>query len=446
MQCRQFTIALTLLTLLQLPLADSQAQEQASAPLDPAAMARKIQDEVATIRGLPFKRTVEAKSQTAEEFREYLDERIQTTVPESMKTHYGKVVRKLGLYRGPEIEDAPALMKSVTASQAAAYYDPQSSTFYVLTPNLSELAMGVLFSHELYHGLQDQYFDLETYMRMNERDVQDNDVQLARQSVVEGEATYMMSMWMLQRMTGQAPTRQMMEPVVRMQSAMDMSMVAATLKQPQVAELLGSDMQAAMEAAKEIPPFILDMMMGAYMKGLGFVFDVQAHGWKEVEKLYSEYPPVSTEQILHPDKWFAREAPQTIAWRALDRERALKEWDVIAQNTVGEFLWRTIFREHGLAQEAQQLAAGWDGDRYVVLQQKDSKNLLLLLNTAWDTEQDAIEFAAAYERLLKVKYENATHLTLVERKGKDVFIVEGSDERSLKTLMKITKSAKRRRA
>ena len=173
---------------------------------------------------------------------------------------------------------------------------------------------------------------------------------------------------------------------------------------------------------------------------------MQAQGWQEVEKLYTDYPPASTEQILHPEKWFAREAPQTIEWRALDRERALKEWSVLDQNTVGEFLWRTIFREHGLTQEAQQLAAGWDGDRYVVLQQKDTNNLLLLLNTAWDTEQDAIDFAAAYQRLLKVKYADETQPTLVERKGKDVFIVEGGDERSLKKLMNITKNAKRRRA
>jgi hypothetical protein len=112
----------------------------------------------------------------------------------------------------------------------------------------------------------------------------------------------------------------------------------------------------------------MDMMMGAYLKGLGFVFEVHRKGWTEVEKLYREYPPGSTEQILHPDKkWFAREAPLTIEFPSLQRARALEDWDVLEENSVGEFLWRTIFREHGLGQEAQRLAAGWDGDRYAVL-------------------------------------------------------------------------------
>ena len=131
-----------------------------------------------------------------------------------------------------------------------------------------------------------------------------------------------------------------------------------------------------------------------------------------------------------------------IDFSRLEQARELQEWELLAQNSVGEFLWRTIFKEHGMASEAEELAAGWDGDRYAVLRHKNDGRLLLLLNTAWDTEADAIQFADGYSRLLKVKYENDPQPIRLERKGKQVFVVEGGDQRSLSSLLKLVKKAK----
>jgi hypothetical protein len=92
----------------------------------------------------------------------------------------------------------------------------------------------MLFAHELYHGLQDQHFDLDAYMRPDGHGESNNDQVLARQAVVEGEATYMMSMWMVQYAMGRTPTHATMEPIVRMQSALDLQTVTASLQRPQV--------------------------------------------------------------------------------------------------------------------------------------------------------------------------------------------------------------------
>lgn len=419
------------------------SRAQDSAPIeDIGALAAQIQKDVVAIRGLEFKKPVEAKRQTTAELREYLDQRVEPALPSKAELNYGKIVKKLGLYRGPEIQNAPELMKSVVMSQAAAYYDPRTSTFHVLEIDLPEPARSGLFAHELYHGLQDQYFDLEAYYEATTVDgIPEGDMQLARQAVVEGEAQYMMTLWMMQRMLGRVPPRALLEPAIRMQVAMDVNAMEL-LENPQFAETLGPDMQASLAASKQIPPFIMDMLFGAYVKGMGFVFDVHAKGWSEVEKLYTEYPPVSTEQILHPEKWFAREMPLTIDFGRLESARELEKWDLLVYNSIGEFLWRTIFREHGLRDEAERLAAGWDGDRYAVFQHKEDGRLLLLLSTSWDTESDAIEFADGYSRLLKVKYENDPHPTRVERKGKQVFIVEGGDQSALSSLVKLVRKSK----
>jgi hypothetical protein len=64
-----------------------------------------------------------------------------------------------------------------------------------------------------------------------------------------------------------------------------------------------------------VPPFVLESFGGVYRIGVTFVHSIHTTGgWAEVEKLYREYPLVSTEQALHPEKWQTREAPARIAW------------------------------------------------------------------------------------------------------------------------------------
>jgi hypothetical protein len=413
---------------------------------DPKELAARIQSEVAEIRGVPFKREVGVAIQQPQDFTHYLDERIDEVVPENIAKHYGKIVRRLGLYRGATIDDFRGMMQQVMTSQAAAYYDPKAQRFYVLMEGGPELMTGVIYAHELYHGLQDQYFGLTNYMKMSgsRSDPSFNsDAQLARQAVVEGEATYIMTLWMLKRMTGSIPGREMLAPMVKMQSELNLDQARALIAQPQVTQMLGEKVTASMEAAKAIPPFIMETMMGAYLKGYAFVFAVQEQGWPAVERLYTGQPPQSSEQILHPEKWLAREAPSTISWPAFDKASALRHWELLDRDVLGEFQWRVIFKEFDMRAEAESLAAGWDGDSYAIFRHRESDDLLLLLRTSWDTENDAKDFAAAYERLLALKYAAAPETTKVERKGVDVFIVEGGSKSELKSLMKIVKQARK---
>jgi hypothetical protein len=186
--------------------------------------------------------------------------------------------------------------------------------------------------------------------------------------------------------------------------------------------------------------------MGVYMKGLGFVFAVQEKGWSEVEKLYAEYPPQSTEQILHPEKWSAHEGPSRITFSSLEKVSALRDWELLDTDVVGEFRWRVIFKEQGLGAEAEAAAAGWDGDRYAIFKRKDSDATLMLLSTSWDSEAQAEEFAAAYGRLLAAKYADAPELTRIVRKKENVYIVEGGDEKDIKALLKAVSRTKKVKA
>lgn len=439
---RPFTFILFVLGATAVVCAEDSAQASETPARDPQALADEIAEQVANIRGLPFKRPIKVATQTQEAFGEYLDEMIGRQVPPEMAEHYGKIVRKLGLYRGPEIEDGPTLMKAVASSQVGAYY--HDGTFYVLMEGMPDELVATLYAHELYHGLQDQYFDLEAYIELNEGErTLSGDELMARQAVVEGEATYVMTLSLLERMAGTTPPPEMVAFAVQQQASMDIDAARAMLKQAQVVAQLGDDLQQSMEALDELPRFIVESMLGAYWKGLGFVHAVQRNGWSEVEKLYSERPPASTEHILHPEKWVAQDLPSLISWQGFEKARVLSDWELLDDDVLGELQWRIIFTEHGFTERAKDLAEGWDGDRYAVFKRKGSEDdLLLLLYTTWDSEADATEFANAYRELLKVKCEAGEQSTSVVQKGTDVLIVEGGDKRSLASFEKLLRKAK----
>lgn len=429
---------------------ESSAPDPAHEPIqtsDLNAVVLRLQEEVAQLRGLPFKAPVPAQTQSLEEFEGFLDARLDEAMPEVMNRHYGAIVKRLGLYRGT-ISNFGAIAKAVMSSQTAAYYDPEAQAFHVLMQDTSEMMMQALYAHELYHGLQDQYFALGKYlpMKRDKGPALNSDQATARQAVVEGEATYVMSMFVLKAMTHREPTRELLTPAVRMQSQMDMETLKAMMKLPQVAELTGSGVSDAVAAADKLPTFIIESMMGVYLKGMAFVFAVQEQGWSEVEKLYTEYPPQSTEQILHPEKWRAREAPSEIAFPNLEKVPALKQWELLTTDVVGEFQWRVIFKEQGLGADAEDAAAGWDGDRYAIFKRKDSDATVMLMSTSWDSAAQAEEFASAYRRLLANKYADAAEPTRVVQKKENVFIVEGGNEKEIDGLLKVVMKTKKRRA
>jgi len=425
--------------------APTAAPAVAATPADAQAAADKIAKEVEQIRGLNYKHPVRVESQSVESFREFIAQELDEAVPEALRRHYGLIVRALGLYKGPPIEDFASMMTTVMTSQVGAYYDPKKQAFFVLMNGMPDLMQGALYSHELYHALQDQHFDLTRFMgdgKKMDAHARNSDAELARTAVVEGEATYMMMLWMTQKMSGKPPPRDMMAMVVAQTSNVSLEKLREALKKPEAAKMIGEDMKGAIDASETIPAFIMDSMMGVYFKGMSFVFAVQDKGWGEVEKLYGEFPPQSTEHILHPEKWVAHEAPVDFEWPKFEKVKALRDWELMDDDVLGEFQWRIVFREQGFAKEAESASAGWGGDRYAVFKRKDSDATLLLLRTAWDSEADAAEFADVYRKVQAAKSAGASQPMRLVQKGVDVFIVEGGDEKQIDSLLKLVQRAK----
>jgi hypothetical protein len=112
-------------------------------------------------------------------------------------------------------------------------------------------------------------------------------------------------------------------------------------------------------------------------------------------------PPASTEQVLHPER--RREAFLALDLAPL-RPALPAGCALVFENTLGELGLSVLFRD--LAGEHEAAAwQGWDGDRWLVAQCAGRRELLWL--TAWDSEADAAEFAAAQARIAPAVAERA---------------------------------------
>jgi hypothetical protein len=208
--------------------------------------------------------------------------------------------------------------------------------------------------------------------------------------------------------------------------------VREVMQGPRGVALLGESAAEDLKQLEKVPPFLIESFAGIYRTGVAFVHSIHAAGgWAAVDKLYLQYPPVSTEQILHPEKWLTREAPVEINWPSLADHPLFADWSVLDQNVTGEYWWRILFNQNGLAAEAEEAASGWGGDRYAVLEQQGTGEILVMIRSTWDTVADAGQFAAAYRRLLEHKGASRPLQWLMSERGRDVTIVEGSDRMNL---------------
>ena len=111
--------------------------------------------------------------------------------------------------------------------------------------------------------------------------------------------------------------------------------------------------------------------------------------------------PESTEQILHPEKYTADEAPIAVDAAGRPGDPARVGLDRPDPGHVRRAPARDLAREAGVAAgRATTAAAGWGGDRLAVIEGPDGA-WAVAMQTVWDTDADAAEFETAATTALK---------------------------------------------
>jgi hypothetical protein len=175
----------------------------------------------------------------------------------------------------------------------------------------------------------------------------------------------------------------------------------------------------------DVPALIRESVVFQYVAGVNFVsWAYKRAGWDGVNALLAR-PPRSTEQVLHPEKYFVKpEHPTRVQLGAL-APYLRGEWKLAEEATLGEFTIRLLGEAYLDRRTAADVASGWDGDRLMGLLKGDQLAIVWL--TAWDSDQDAQQFFAAYAGILAQRHPGTAAQkdeTVVAVGGAQPFVLE----------------------
>jgi hypothetical protein len=345
--------------------------------------ADEITLQVARIRGLEPKAPIKRGIETREEIARYLDRRVKEDYDEKDLLAEGRLLEKLGLI--PEAAKYKDLVMKLLTEQVGGYYDPDEKTLFIAGWLPIDQQRPVM-AHEIAHALQDQYFDLGRMIKLDlER--KNDDEALAHRALAEGDGMAVMLDYLLQ------PAG---KTFVELPDLVFVMRSQLTLMESQFAVF------------REAPVYLKESLLFPYGYGAAFLQKARANGrpWSAVDKIYSDLPE-STEQIMHPDKYFvSRDKPKQFKSQELVGSFG-DRWHEGYSTVLGEFSMLLLLKLHLPEERAGKAAEGWGGDRVVLIDEAQGQGSFVLLDSIWDTDQDAEEFRQALEEWLPGRLPNA---------------------------------------
>ncbi len=372
-----------------------------------AGVARKlgadIQLRVSAIRGLPIRRKLRIGVYSKAALRDFVIKELTRSGGRRHLALRSRALRRLGLLPARyELLDG---MVGLLDEQVAGLYDPRTrrlrimshlvptgptawSPMELLTGSPQDRARFVM-AHEIVHALQDQKFNLR---RMGRNRPGQSDMETALASLFEGDATAAGLAFMVADKGGYEEaaffaTARMLNWV--MKGAMSLARLGLL---PDTAAL------------RRTPDLLQRRLVFPYVGGLSLCMTAgQLGGWRAIDALYKN-PPVSTEQVLHPSKLLRRRRDHPQALKLPKLARLLgRRYRALYRDTLGELGMRSLLSDAPPGVDANAAAAGWDGDRYVLLGARGKPDALVWLST-WDSPAEAAEFAGALTRWLATRH------------------------------------------
>lgn len=287
--------------------------------------------------GMELREPVRVERRSRSELEAYLAARLEEELTPEKEAHLVRSYALLGLV--PADLALREILLSVYTEQVAGFYDPESTTLFVLD-DMPPAALGPLLVHELVHAIQDQSTDLDSLTSED----RGNDRQAAAQAAIEGHATLVM----FEHMTAAAEGREV-----------------------DLAEIpdFGARIRPALEAMRSqypalsgAPAVIRESVLFPYVEGTGFVHRLWlARGDRPPP--FGDDLPLSTEQVLHPERFIGdvagRDRPTLLTL-------SVEGWRNVYTDALGAFEVRILLEEL-VGVEARDAAVGWDGDVFALL-------------------------------------------------------------------------------
>lgn len=343
------------------------------------AMMERIQQEVSDLRGLPLQENVRSYLTPPLIVEQMLRDELIAEGEIPKLEDQARTLSILGLIK-PTYDIVRYSINNIL-DNVGGFYRYDTKELFVLGLSFGGVEH-FIYSHEIDHALVDQHYDL-SLLQGPALCENNSDRCEAIQALIEGDATLAMTFWFKQYAT------------------------------PQDYKTILRYRPPAQALPEQFPPdYVIHVIDFPYSYGLKFVQRLYDRGnWAEVNLAYLNLP-ASTEQILHPEKYDAGEAPLEV--NDLPVAAALgSPWREIANDVMGE--WMTFLLLAYSADKpsqqpvatAEKAAEGWGGDRYQVAYLDEKDQIVLAGHWVWESLKDASEFEQAMRGYLDQRFRGA---------------------------------------
>jgi hypothetical protein len=339
--------------------------------------ADEVLSQMSKILDLPIKEPLKKSLRSRQEIRAYLIQEEKDDKDEAQRYADEKSLEAFGLI--PKDFPLDSFMIDLLTDQVAGMYDPKEKEFYI-ADWIPIADQREVMAHELTHALEDQSFHIEGWIKAARPN---DDAEMARDAVSEGSALAAMVDYVLR------------DEHVSVRELPDVTQLVRT---GALAEM-GKDSILA-----KAPLYIRDSLMFPYLEGTSFCQQfLKAHtGWEDLTLLF-ENPPVSTQQILHPDLYLKGVKPVGVTlpkWKGL----VPKNWKLLEENVMGEFGLQELLKQFLGEERAAAMAPAWVGDRYAVFENSKTGETPIVFRLKLDNSVDAERFFAEFSEALQKKY------------------------------------------
>lgn len=349
--------------------------------------------------GLPIKSTVKRQLTTRAAVETYLNQKFEEDEGAKRLQRGEIVLKKFGLL-DRDFDLKPFLL-ALLKEQIEAYYDSKTKTVNLLDWVDIDEQKPVL-AHELTHALQDQHVNLEKWgdqtpseVSKNYRDDVDHlakdEVDTAREAVVEGQATAVM-----------------MDDILK-------PMGKSLIKDPEVVEFIKNQMAGSENSPvlARAPLLLSESLLFPYREGLSFEQDVwMDQGQKAAFAGALDRPPSSTWEIINPREFEKAKLPVVPLMPDIHPllDTTYKAYDI---GQVGELDLHILTQLFGGDNAARDLTPSWDGGIYwagqrlsakTPAEQSSTNSISLFYLSTWKNAASANAFAALYANALGRKY------------------------------------------
>ena len=380
-----------LLTLLGAAIALAQDSKDSGA----AKLCAEIQplaEQLTKISGMPLRHPVPCDFISKDKIAEFLNKRVKEVAkPEEVRAEE-LTLKKFGLV--PADFDLAKSTVDLLTEQAAAFYDYDKKKLFVTdsTPNDSQQPV---LAHEIAHAIADQNYNLGKFIKQGRKS---DDGSTARLAVMEGQATWLMSELLARKMG---------------QSLKGSPALLAAMSG------INDNGAGQFPVFDKSPLYLRQTLVFPYTKGMLFqhaAFD--RDGQQGFTEVFTK-PPVSTQQILHPEKYFEGVKPTNPDVP----NPKLKGFKSLVGGSLGELEHNILLEQYVSKESAADIAPHWRGSNFVLMENKKANRIVLLYASEWDSPDAARRFFQAYREVLAKKWKqmkvDAQTMELVTGTGDD---------------------------